>query len=94
METVMGHALQIFRTGVLPHAVSQIVDAALRWGLVTGTRQREDNHHHAGPLDAVTMRDIGVCREYQDYSSRADVPVPAAQRLLRIADAARWGLQR
>jgi hypothetical protein len=92
MEAVMGQALQIFRNDVLPHAFSQIVDAALRWGLVTGTRQREDDHHHVGPLDAVTMRDIGVYREHQDYSCPVDTSV--AQRLHRIAEAARWGLPR
>ncbi|HYZ26225.1 MAG TPA: hypothetical protein VE597_04905 [Geminicoccaceae bacterium] len=92
METIVAHALQILRNGILLHAASQIVDAALGWGLATATRQREDSHHRAGPLDVVTIRDIGVRREHQDYSCPVDVSGSAAQRLHRVAEAARWGL--
>ena len=87
----MAHALQLFRNGLLPNALAQSVDAALRRGLRARTRERDDGHHRTGALDALTMRDLGVRREYQDYSSWADVPVFAARRLHRIADAARWG---
>jgi hypothetical protein len=94
MEAVMAHALQILRNGILPYAFSQIVDACLGWGLARSTSRRKDKHHRTGPLDAATMRDIGVYREYQDYSYPVDVSVSAAQRLHRIAETARWGLPR
>jgi hypothetical protein len=94
MEMSMAHALQIFRNDVLPRAFSQIVDATLRWGLASGTRQSQDSHQRAELLDPVTMRDIGLHREYQDYSCPVDVSASAAQRLHRIAEAARWGSPR
>jgi hypothetical protein len=92
MEEVMAHALQIFRSAVLPDAVLRFVDATLRWGFDARTRERDENPLPASPLDAVALRDIGARREYLDYSSAAGVPASAARHLHRIADAARWGL--
>ena len=86
-------ALQIFRNIGVFTGFPQIVDAALR-GLGARTCEREDIYHRDGPLDALTMRDVGVCRESQDYCSSVDAPASAAQHLHRIADAARWRLPR
>ncbi len=88
----MAHALQIFRTAVLPDAVLGFVDATLRWGIDARTREREQNRHRTGSLDVATTRDIGARREYQDYSSSAGAPASADRHRHRIADAARWGL--
>ena len=86
----MAHALQIFEKVLPPDAFAQTISAVLS----VGARLYGRVQHRAGPLDAVTMRDVGVRREYQDYSSSADVPTSAARRLHRIADAARSRLPR
>jgi hypothetical protein len=91
---VMAHALPTFRTGALPATLVRFIHAAARMGFAVGTRERQAGCDCPVPLDAVAMRDIGACREYQDYGCAAKAPVGTAQRLHRIADAARCGLPR
>lgn len=94
MEEVMAHALRAFRAAGPPDAVLRFVDAALSWGLGARTRERDEDRDRAGPLDVATMRDIGACREYQDYAPSARVSASAARRLHCMADSARCGLPR
>ena len=42
------------------------------------------------PLDGGTLRDIGACREYQDYASSAAVTAGSNRRLHHLAEATRW----
>jgi hypothetical protein len=93
MEEAMAQALQMFRDAVPSDVLLRIVEAALQ-GRRAPTRERHDIHHQAGPLGAPAMRDVGPCREAQDYRSSVDVSTSEAQRLHRIADAARWVLPR
>jgi len=94
MEEVMAHALRAFRAAGPPDAVLRFVDAALSWGLGARTRERDEDRDRAGPLDVATMRDIGACREHQDYAPSARVLASAARRLHCMADSARCGLPR
>lgn len=90
----MAHALTTFRSGTLPATLVRFIDAAVRMGYAAGTRGRRADRHRTVPLAAVAMRDIGACREYQDYGCVAEALVSTAQRLHRIADALRCGLPR
>jgi hypothetical protein len=90
----MARAAQTFRIAVLPITLLRIVDATMRVAFGARTRKRQADRHRAGSLDAIAMRDIGACREYQDYACSADAPASAAMRLHRIADATRYGLPR
>jgi hypothetical protein len=90
----VAHALRTFRAGGLPDAVLRFADAALRWGFGARTREQEENRDRAVSLDVATMRDIGACREYQDYAPSARVSASAARRLHCMADSARCGLPR
>ena len=90
----MAHALQTFRTGGLHGAVLRFVDATLRRGLDARTREQDEDLDRAGPLDVVTMRDIGARREYQDYAPSARNPASAARRLHHIVYSIRCGLPR
>jgi hypothetical protein len=94
MEDFMAHALRAFRAAGLPDAVFRFVDGALRWRLGTRPREQDENRDRAGPLDEATMRDIGACREYQDYAPSARVAASAARRLNCMADSVRCGLPR
>jgi hypothetical protein len=90
----MAHALPTFRIGTLPATLVGFVDATVRMGFAAGARERRAGRHRTTPLDAATMRDIGACREYQDYGCVAEALVGTGQRLHRIADAVRCGLPR
>ena len=94
MGAVMVHALRTFRAGGLHDAVLRFVDATLRWGFDAHAREQDEDRDRAGPLDVATMRDIGACREYQDYAPSARVSASAARRLHCMADSARCGLPR
>jgi hypothetical protein len=90
----MAHALSTFRARTLPASLVRFIDAAVLIGFAARTRERRAGRHRTGPLDAVAMRDIGACREYQDYGCLAGALVGTTQRLHRIADAVRCGLPR
>ena len=90
----MAHALRAFGAAGLPEAVLRFVDAALCWRLGTRPREQDKDRDRVGPLEVATMRDIGACREYQDYAPSVRAPASAARRLHGIAASAKCGLPR
>lgn len=89
----MAHALRSFRTDGLPGVVLRFIHAA-RMEFAAGTREGRADRPRTVPLDVTAMRDVGACREHQDYGCVARAPSGTAKRLHRIADAVRCGLPR
>jgi len=80
----------VSRMGILADVIRRIVDAVRPYdGFAARRSMRKFGHHPGGSLDADILRDIGACREYQDYSALAAVSARSNGRLHRIAEAAR-----